>query len=110
MNISVKSSGKFHNFFWKFALGALLCATFGNLPAWADCNLAFLNALKIPNITIVSAAVVPAAALNPEYCDVKGSVVTSDEAADSGSANFEVMLPANWNQKFVFNGVGGLAG
>src|SRR5262249_42664060 len=27
-----------------------------------------------------------------------------------GSANFEVQLPANWNKKFVFNGVGGLAG
>jgi feruloyl esterase len=41
---------------------------------------------------------------------VKGAIVTSGEGAEPGSANFEVMLPVNWNQKFIFNGVGGLAG
>ena len=61
-------------------------------------------------MTIASATVVPAAAPNPEYCDVKGCVATSGEGAEPGSANFEIMLPANWNQKFIFNGVGGLAG
>jgi feruloyl esterase len=52
----------------------------------------------------------PSAAPNPEYCDVKGTVTTTGEGAENGSANFEVMLPANWNQKFIFHGVGGLAG
>src|SRR6202047_4458224 len=53
---------------------------------------------------------VAAAAPNPQYCDVKGSVATSGEGAGSNSAGFEAMLPANWNGKFIFNGVGGLAG
>jgi feruloyl esterase len=61
-------------------------------------------------MTIASATLVSAAAPNPEYCDVKGSVTTSGDGAEDGSANFEIMLPANWNQKFIFHGVGGLAG
>lgn len=83
---------------------------FANAPAWADCSPSSLNAMNIPNMTVASAAVVPAAAPNPEYCDVKGSVTTSGEGAEAGSANFEIMLPKNWNGKFIFNGVGGLAG
>ncbi len=110
MKIRVEISGKLHTFAWRLMLAVLLCGALANVPAWADCSIASLNALKVPNMTIVSATVVPAAAPNREYCDVKGSVATSDEATEAGSANFEVMLPANWNQKFIFNGVGGLAG
>lgn len=76
----------------------------------ADCNPAALAALGVPGMTVTSAAIVPAAGPNPEYCGVKGAVATSGEGAGPGSANFEVQLPANWNKKFVFNGVGGLAG
>jgi len=61
-------------------------------------------------MTITSATDVPAAPPNPEYCDVKGAVATSGEGAGSNSAGFESKLPANWNGKFIFNGVGGLAG
>jgi feruloyl esterase len=61
-------------------------------------------------MTIASAVIIPAAAPTPEYCYVKGTVTTTGEGAENGSANFEVMLPANWNQKFIFHGVGGLAG
>ena len=101
---------KFHAFVSRFGLAALLCAAFANIPAWGSCTTESLSALGVPNMTITSATVVPAAAPNPEYCDVKGSVATSGEGAEPGSANFEIMLPANWNQKFIFRGVGGLAG
>ncbi len=90
---------------------AVLCAAFANAEVFAaDCNPAALNALAVPNMTVSSATTVPAAPPNPEYCDVKGIVATSGEGAEPGSANFEVTLPVNWNQKFIFNGVGGLAG
>jgi feruloyl esterase len=110
MNIPAEIFGPLHFSLRRPLLLALLCAAVASAPAWADCSTASLNALKVPNMTIASATLIPAAAPNPEYCDVKGSVATSDEAAEAGSANFEVMLPANWNQKFIFNGVGGLAG
>src|SRR6202166_3248105 len=111
MKIRTENFGSFHAFVLRLGLAVLLCAAFANLPAFAaDCNTAALTALGVPNMTITSASVVPAAAPNPEYCDVKGSVSTSGEGAEPGSANFEVMLPVNWNQKFIFNGVGGLAG
>jgi feruloyl esterase len=98
------------SFMLRCALVALVCAVMANVPAWADCTPASLGALNVPNMTIASATVVPAAAPNPEYCDVKGTVTTTGEGAENGSANFEIMLPANWNQKFIFHGVGGLAG
>src|ERR1700693_6267976 len=102
---------KFHTGVLRIGLAVLFCAAFSNFPVLAaDCNISALSALGVPNMTIVSATVVPAAAPNPEYCDVKGSVATSGEGAEPGAANFEIMLPANWNQKFIFNGVGGLAG
>jgi feruloyl esterase len=98
-------------FVLRMGIAMLLCAAFANIPLFAaDCNPAALTALAVPDMTITSATVVPPAAPNPEYCDVKGAIVTSGEGAEPGSANFEVMLPVNWNQKFIFNGVGGLAG
>jgi feruloyl esterase len=102
--------GRSDSFFLKLGLAALFCASFTIVPAWADCNVASLTSLNVPNMTIASATIVSAAAPNPAYCDVKGSVATSGEGAEPGSANFEVLLPQNWNGKFIFNGVGGLAG
>jgi feruloyl esterase len=110
MKIRAEIAGRFRWFISRFALAVLFCAPFANVPVRADCSAASLNALNIPNMTIASATVVSAAPPNPEYCDVKGSLATSGEGAEPGSANFEVMLPANWNQKFIFHGVGGLAG
>jgi feruloyl esterase len=110
MRIRAKIFGGFHAFGLRFALAAVLCAALANVPARAACNTAALSALGVPDMTIASATLVPAAAPDPEYCDVKGSIKTSGEGADPGSANVEIMLPANWNQKFVFRGVGGLAG
>jgi feruloyl esterase len=95
----------------RVGLVTLLYLAYAITPAFAaDCTTAALNALGVASMTIASATDVPAAAADPEYCDVKGSVATSGEDAGPGSANFEIKLPANWNQKFVFNGVGGLAG
>ncbi|HLJ25036.1 MAG TPA: tannase/feruloyl esterase family alpha/beta hydrolase [Candidatus Acidoferrales bacterium] len=91
-------------------LAALLCAAFAAIPALADCNVPALNALKIPEMKVESATIVSAAAPNSAFCDVKGAVTTTGEGAEPGSANFEVILPQNWNGKFIFLGVGGLAG
>jgi feruloyl esterase len=110
MKIRAEIFGRFHAFLWRLGLAALFCAAFTNVPAWADCNVAALTSLNVPNMTIASATIVSAASPNPAYCDVKGSVATSGEGAEPGSANFEVLLPQNWNGKFIFNGVGGLAG
>ena len=92
-------------------LVSLFCVAIAAAPAAAaDCTVAALRAFGVANMTIASAADVPASAPNPHYCDVKGSVATSGDGAGPNSAGFEVMLPANWNGKFLFNGVGGLAG
>src|SRR5258707_14870228 len=98
------------SFILRCALVALVCAVIANVPAWADCTPASLGALNVPNMAIASATVMPAAAPNPEYCDVKGTITTNGEGVENGAANFEIILPANWNQKFIFHGVGGLAG
>ena len=95
----------------KFAAPLLLAfGAFTMQAQGADCTVAALKALNVPKMTITSADDVAAAADKPRYCDVKGSVATDKEGAGPSSAGFEVMLPANWNSKFVFNGVGGLAG
>jgi len=110
MKIRAEIPSGVHSFVLRLGLAMLLCAAFTNVPARADCNVPWLTALNIPNMTIASTAIVSAAPPNPAYCDVKGSVATSGDGAEPGSANFEVMLPQNWNGKFIFNGVGGLAG
>ncbi len=110
MKTRAESLGGFHAFVLQFALAVVFCTTFANVPARADCTTAAVAALGVPGMTIASANDVPAAAPNPEYCDVKGSLMTSGDGAEPGSTNFEVMLPVNWNGKFVFHGVGGLAG
>lgn len=92
------------------AIGAVVCAAMAQIPAWADCTTESVVALHVANMTVASATLVPAAPPNPDYCDVKGTVTTTGEGAGDGAANFEVMLPGRWNQKFIFHGVGGLAG
>ncbi len=92
---------------------ALAVAILASAPAWAtlpNCTVAALSALNVPDLTITSATDVAAAAPNPEYCQVVGTVVTDGEGAGPGSAGLQVQLPANWNSKLLFNGVGGLAG
>jgi len=69
------------------------------------CTVDALAALQVHKMTVASATDVPAAEQLPAFCDVKGSVET-----EGNSAGFEIRLPANWNGKFVFFGVGGLGG
>lgn len=73
------------------------------------CSVGALSDLQ-PGVTIVSATTVAATATVPAYCDVTGSLNTSGAGAPAGSAAFELRLPAVWNNKFLFFGVGGLAG
>ena len=74
-------------------------------PAWsATCSTEALAAFKVPHMQIESAATAAAS------CQVRGTVTTTGEGAPDGSAQFEVRMPENWNGKFLFYGVGGLAG
>jgi feruloyl esterase len=76
----------------------------------ATCSVDAISALRTPNMTVETANVVPAAGMNPEFCQIDGTVTTTGEGAPDGSARFDVRLPAKWNGKFLFYGVGGLAG
>src|SRR2546429_2568279 len=73
--------------------------------AMPNCTVATIAALGVPRMTVAAATVVPAAAPNPEYCDVRGSVDTG-----GNSAGFRFQLPVNWNGKLLFYGVGGTGG
>ena len=74
------------------------------------CSAGAISAFNVSGVTIVTATDVPAATPNPEYCDVIGTLNTSGHATPPGSAGFEVRMPVSWNGKFLFFGVGGLAG
>ena len=93
--------------------GAVLLGAWGTAsPAIAQgasgCSVGALTGI-VPGATIVSATSVAAASPTPAYCDVIGTLDTSDEGAPVGSAGFELRLPDNWNGKFLFFGVGGLS-
>ena len=99
MNPRMENTQTFGVFIPVIGVMALICSIVAAAPAAAvDCQVAALSALGVPNMTINSATDVPAAAPNPEYCDVKGSVATSGEGAGPNSAGFEAKLPANWEQ------------
>ena len=76
----------------------------------ADCTARSVASFAVSGVTIEAAAEVPASAAAPAYCRITGTVVTSGGGAPEGSARFDVRLPATWNGKFFFYGVGGLAG
>ncbi|HTH98191.1 MAG TPA: tannase/feruloyl esterase family alpha/beta hydrolase [Stellaceae bacterium] len=71
----------------------------------ADCSVAALNAKGVANMTFDMAKDVPATAKAPEYCETTGMV-------DMGGrkAGFRLKLPASWNHKLIFFGVGGTGG
>ncbi len=111
MNTCIGNRVKLRGFIPSIGLPILFSIFIGVPQASAtDCSVVVLNALNIPNMTIASANETPAAVPNPQYCDVKGTVTTSGEGSGPNSAGFEAMLPVNWNGKFIFHGVGGLAG
>jgi feruloyl esterase len=66
----------------------------------ADCSQ--LRSLTLANTTITSAGLVAPAGGLPEYCRVVGYIDTE--------INFELRLPTAWNQRFLFQGYGGLDG
>lgn len=75
-----------------------------------ECSPAAISALNVHGVTVASAAVKPDDDKGPASCDVLGTVTTAGEGVPDGSARFEVTLPVQWNGKFLFWGVGGLAG
>ena len=74
------------------------------------CSVGGIEALRVDGVTAVSATAVAASGATPAYCDVVGQLNTSGGGAPAGSAGFELQFPDNWNGKFLFYGVGGLAG
>jgi hypothetical protein len=89
------------------AMVGIASPVFASLP---NCTASTLQGVAPSNMTITSANDVAAANGNPEYCDVRGTVVTSGEGAANGLAGFGLELPASWNTKFMFVGCGGACG
>jgi feruloyl esterase len=69
------------------------------------CTVAAVQTIAPAGTTITGAAIVPASGNLPEHCRVDGHA-----ASPGNEVNFRLALPANWNGKFVFFGVGGLGG
>ena len=91
------------------AIAALVCTIASTSAARADCSAGALGE-AVQGATIASAKTVAAAGATPAYCAVTGKLTTTGEGTAPGSAGFELRLPANWNGKILFWGVGGLAG
>src|SRR5580700_8422053 len=90
-----------------FAIAVALAPT---LSAAVNCSVEGLRGLSIAHLKVTSATLTPAAPPKQEYCDVKGSVATDGEGAGPNSAAFYLMLPANWNGKYMFSGTRGTGG
>jgi hypothetical protein len=83
--------------------GSLLTTTMlGASPALATTPCAGLTALSIPNTTITSATMVPAAGSTPAYCNVLATVAPQTD--------IQLQLPANWKQRYLHLGGGGFDG
>lgn len=76
------------------AVGAASAADMDQCRAIAD--------MKIEDVNLLSATMVPAAEGVPEYCRVLGYV--------RPAINFEIRMPTNWNGKFYMAGCGGYCG
>ncbi|MEZ5419506.1 MAG: tannase/feruloyl esterase family alpha/beta hydrolase [Vicinamibacterales bacterium] len=74
-------------------------------PGTAACEVAALQARAPSGTTITAAALVAATAEEPAHCRVDGHA-----ASPGNTVNFRLGLPADWNGKFYFQGVGGLGG
>jgi len=98
------------NWAYPLAVGCSIAFAGSMAHAATTCSVGAISALGVNGVSIVSATAVAAAGTTPAYCDVVGQLNTSGGGAPAGSAGFELQFPANWNQKFLFYGVGGLAG
>jgi feruloyl esterase len=76
----------------------------GPMPTNA-CTVAALQTRAPADTTLTAAAWVDATTTTPRHCVVEGSVRTP-----GNSVRFRVGLPAAWNGKFYFQGIGGLGG
>ena len=70
-----------------------------------DCTVTSLQAKAPKDTTVASAKVVPAEGNLPQFCQVEGSVATP-----GNQVGFRLALPADWNGKFYFQGIGGFGG
>ena len=59
---------------------------------------------------IIAAASVAADGNIPAYCNVVGTLTTEGDGAGRSEARVDIKLPATWNRKFLFVGVGGMGG
>lgn len=95
---------------WPLAVGCGIVLGAPGAQAATACSVGGIEALGVDGVTAVSAAAVPASGATPAYCDVVGQLNTSGGGAAPGSAGFELQFSDNWNGKFLFFEVGGLAG
>ncbi len=86
------------------AAGAHLAAQ-GSDSTLADCTVPSVQARAPKGTTITDAKVVEASGRVPRYCQVDGHATSV-----SNEVNFRLGLPARWNGKYYFVGVGGLGG
>src|SRR5262245_6247398 len=90
------------------ALATLAALTVTPVDAAADnpqMSCAQATTIKLPDVTITSAAPVPAAtggAVRAAHCKVNGVIGTESK--------FSLLLPDTWNQKFMMGGGGGFVG
>jgi len=89
--------------------GVVAGSLFASASALATpCTVAAIEGLGVPGITQVTSATLigPAPGVPFPFCQVVGRIETVDN-----TAGFQANLPTlNWNHKFLFFGVGGLAG
>ena len=71
----------------------------------AECTVASLQTRAPAATTITAARPIPATDATPAYCQIDAAVATL-----GNSVNFRLGLPASWNEKFLFEGVGGFGG
>ncbi len=70
-----------------------------------QCAVPALQSKAPSGTTITAAKAVVADTKLPEHCFVEATVATP-----GNTVNFQLALPAKWNGKFLFQGVGGFAG
>lgn len=77
----------------------------GGVPAAGRGSCAHLPTVRLPDVTITEATAVPAAttgSIRAAHCRVAGVIGTE--------IRFALLLPDNWNQKFLMGGGGGYVG
>src|SRR5262245_25245130 len=84
------------------ALALVIVSLLGaNSASGADCSA--LSALKLPDVAITDATAMQSEGpVTVPHCRVRGVIGTE--------INFELLLPEQWNKKFVMGGGGGFVG